>query len=277
MSLPSSVGVGLTGEAAGSGPMLAVCLWEVCPWEACPVHPLRWGGSSSEGGTGLAPVHSPGRQLVQGDLLPGGNSTSLPLCPGPGPRLPEGPKPPLMKANGTTGCLGPGSRWAEARLPMNAKARLLWVTQPVVAPKQGQVVGGGQATSLCSSFWLFQEVTKLLNLPQFGCRSITPPQLIKPQNENVLLQFLLSPTSHTESCGTQAPEPWGGAMPPCRPLPPPGGHRVSGGGAWGPGLWADLGAASSCVPGPCLPESLLRGALRPSSPFPGPCLVLSGA
>lgn len=93
MSLPSSVGVGLTGgEAAGSGPVLAVCLWEVCPWEARPVHPLRWGSSSSEGGTGPAPVHSPGRQLVRGDLLPGGQQHFTTPVPWPWTKAPRGAK-----------------------------------------------------------------------------------------------------------------------------------------------------------------------------------------
>ena len=86
---PSGMGEGLTGEAAGFGPVLAVC-----PWEARPVHPLRWGGSSCEGGTGPAPVHSPGSQLVRGDLLPGGlpggDSTSLPLCAGRDQGSPRG-------------------------------------------------------------------------------------------------------------------------------------------------------------------------------------------
>lgn len=85
---PSGVGEGLTGEAAGSGPVLTVCPWKVRPWEAHPVHP------SCEGGTGPVPVHSPGRQLVRGDLLPrglpGGDSTSLPLCPGRDQGSPRG-------------------------------------------------------------------------------------------------------------------------------------------------------------------------------------------
>lgn len=52
---------------------------------------------------------------------------------------------------------------------------------------------------------------KLLNLPHFGCPSVTPPQLIKPRTKNVFYSILYQ--VQQASGNIMGPGPWGGVAP----------------------------------------------------------------